>query len=132
MAITVQEALERYPALLIEVVHLRERVLGMERREVTFRSEIDARDDFIQRLMAELDKHAWNSFNHVLPNPSIVALLKEGNFGNHTNTEAPSTDVASPTTSDRGPGEREDLVGWCGSWEVPDRFRLLPEERTAE
>jgi len=56
------------------------RLAGMERREVTFRWEIQHREDFIRRLMAELRHHGWGDFHYgVTPQePSIVALLEEG------------------------------------------------------
>ena len=58
------------------------RIDGMERREITFRSEIDARDDFIQRLMKELSQHGWGDFHYGPQDQdrNIVALLEEGGF----------------------------------------------------
>jgi len=52
-----------------------DRIHGMERREVTFRSEIERRDDFIRRLMVELSKYGWN-YNE--KRPEVHALLQEG------------------------------------------------------
>lgn len=58
-----------------------DRISGMERREVTFRSEIDSRDNFIQRLLKELSQHGWNPlFDHLPQDQNIVALLEEGGF----------------------------------------------------
>lgn len=65
-----------------EIDHLKMRLEGMERREVTFRAEIDHRENFIRKLMAELRKHGWGDFHYgSLGNkqdPNIVALLREG------------------------------------------------------
>src|SRR5688572_16240533 len=59
-----------------------QRIAGMERREVTFRSEIEHRENFIRKLMAELRKHGWGDMHYTpgLPtqDPEIVALLEEG------------------------------------------------------
>ena len=136
-------ALERWPNHGMTRVHsemgkeidrLNDRVTGMERREVTFRSEIDARDDFIQRLMAELAQWGWGDVHYPGQHQavSVVTLLKEGGFGNYgwtimqegniyeRDTEAPSTDVAPPATSNRGPGEWEDTVGGSRGREEPN------------
>lgn len=84
--------------------------------------------EFNYRLMAELAQHGWGDFHYgdQPQDPAIVRLLKEGNFGRSTDTEAPSTDATPPAESDRGTGEWEDTMGRRGSGEVPDGFGVLP------
>jgi len=73
--------------MLIEIDRLRQKVewnyhrlAGMERREVTFRSQIEHRENFIRKLMAELRQHGWGDMHYGSQeqDASIRLLLEEG------------------------------------------------------
>jgi hypothetical protein len=79
---------------------------------------------FNQRLMAELAQHGWGDFHFTgqPQSPAIVALLKEGRYGDYAGTDA------SPAGGSGESGEREDPVGRSGSREDQDSASVLPEE----
>jgi len=59
-----------------KVEQLELRLEGIKRLEV----ELQHREEFIRRLMAELRKHGWGDFHYGAQqqDPNIVALLREG------------------------------------------------------
>jgi len=70
-------------SLIRENELLKQKVQWGYQRIASLVSEIGIKDDFIQRLMAELSHHGWGDMhysNSSPQDPNIVALLEEGGF----------------------------------------------------